>query len=56
MLSGMMSENEVAVYLPMSYQAGGYMVVLPKDRVEKIDVNPGDALRVIFSAGLGKGG
>lgn len=55
-LAGMLGEDEVAVYLPMSYQAGGYMVVLPKSRVEKIDVNPGDALRVIFSAGLGKSG
>ncbi len=53
-LSQMMKENEVAVYLPMSYQAGGYMLVLPADQVEKADIEPGEALRLIMSAGLGQ--
>lgn len=53
-LSQMIEENEVAVYLPMSYQAGGYMVVLPADQVEKADIEPGEALRLIMSAGLGQ--
>lgn len=55
-LSGMMKDDEVAVYLPMSYQAGGYMLVMPRDQVEKADVSPGEALQMIMSAGLGQGG
>ena len=52
-LGGLMSDDEVAVYLPMSYQAGGYLVVLPRDRVSSVDMEPGEALKVILSAGLG---
>lgn len=53
-LAQMMAADEVAVYLPMSYQAGGYMVVLPAQQVEKADIEPGEALRLIMSAGLGQ--
>lgn len=53
-LSQMMADTDVAVYLPMSYQAGGYMLVLPADQVEKADIEPGEALRLIMSAGLGQ--
>jgi uncharacterized membrane protein len=53
-LAGMMKEDEVAVYLPMSYQAGGYMLILPASQVEKADVSPGEALHLIMSAGLGQ--
>lgn len=53
-LSQMIEKDEVAVYLPMSYQAGGYMLVLPADQVEKADIEPGEALRLIMSAGLGQ--
>lgn len=53
-LGDMISDDEVAVYLPMSYQVGGYMVVVPKANVETVDMEPGDALRLIMSAGLGQ--
>lgn len=53
-LAQMIGENEVAVYLPMSYQAGGYMLILPEEQVEKADIEPGEALRLIMSAGLGQ--
>lgn len=53
-MAEMMDDNEVAVYLPMSYQMGGYMVVLPKESVERVDMEPADALRLIMSAGLGQ--
>ncbi len=55
-LSQLIGDNEVAVYLPMSYQAGGYMLVVPEDQTERIDMEPGDALRLIMSAGLGQKG
>jgi uncharacterized membrane protein len=53
-LGQMISDDEIAVYLPMSYQVGGYMVVLPKDCVESANIDAGDALRLIMSAGLGQ--
>ena len=53
-LGDMISDDEVAVYLPMSYQVGGYMVVVPKANVETVEMEPGDALRLIMSAGLGQ--
>lgn len=55
-LSQLIGETDVAVYLPMSYQAGGYMVVVPEDQTERIDMEPSDALRLIMSAGLGQKG
>lgn len=53
-LGQIISEDEIAVYLPMSYQVGGYMVVLPKANVEPVQMDAGDALRLIMSAGLGQ--
>ncbi len=54
-LGGVMEDDEVAVFLPMSYQAGGYTLVLPKDKIQPADMEPGEALQLIMSAGLGKG-
>jgi len=54
-LGGLMEDDEVAVFLPMSYQAGGYTLVLPKDKIQPADMEPGEALQLIMSAGLGKG-
>lgn len=53
-LGQMIADDEIAVYLPMSYQVGGYMVVLPKANVEVVNMDAGDALRLIMSAGLGQ--
>ncbi len=47
-----MMEDMVAVYLPMSYQIGGYTAYLPKSRVEKIDLSVEDAMRMVLTAGL----
>ena len=48
------SEAMVAVYLPMSYQIGGYTVYLPRSRVEAIDMSFEDAMRLVMTAGLSK--
>jgi uncharacterized membrane protein len=42
----------VAVYLPMSYQIGGYTVFLPRRLVEPVDMNVEDALRFAVTAGM----
>jgi uncharacterized membrane protein len=48
------SEETVAVYLPMSYQIGGYTAYLPRSRVEPLDITVEDAMRRVLTAGLGK--
>ncbi|MES3007883.1 MAG: DUF502 domain-containing protein [Pseudomonadota bacterium] len=53
-LAQLIGDDELAVYLPMSYQAGGYMIIVKENQVERIDMEPGDALRLIMSAGLGQ--
>lgn len=53
-LSKLLKQDQVAVFLPMSYNVGGYMVVVPSNCVESIDMKPADALQLTISAGLGK--
>jgi uncharacterized membrane protein len=48
------SDDIVAVYLPMSYQVGGYTVYLPRSRVEPLDMSIEDAMRRVLTAGLSK--
>lgn len=43
----------VAVYLPMSYQLGGYVVMLPESELEPIDMPVEQAMRVVLTAGIG---
>jgi uncharacterized membrane protein len=50
------SGQMVAVYLPMSYQIGGYTIYLPRSRVEAIDMSFEDAMRMVMTAGLSKSG
>lgn len=55
-LAQMIGDDELAVYLPMSYQAGGYMIIVKAEQVERVNMEPSDALRLIMSAGLGQRG
>ena len=50
--AGVAQPGEVAVYLPMSYQLGGYTVFVPKDSVTPIDMSREDAMKFILTAGL----
>ena len=45
-------EQRIAVYLPMSYQIGGYTLLLPKDRVQEIDMTVEAGMRFAVSAGV----
>lgn len=45
-------ENHVAVYCPMSYQIGGYTLILPRDQVEPVDMSIEDCLRFVLTAGI----
>ena len=49
-------ENRVAVYLPMSYQLGGYTVYVPADSVEEIKgMDVGTLMKLCLTAGIGAG-
>ena len=45
-------DDTVAVYLPMSYQIGGYTLILPRDQVELVDMPIEDGLRFALTAGI----
>ncbi|MBD3648655.1 MAG: DUF502 domain-containing protein [Pseudomonadales bacterium] len=47
-----LDEDHVLVYLPMSYQLGGYMVTVEKNRLEYLDMSVEDALRYVVTAGI----
>ena len=46
------SPDAVAVYLPMSYQLGGYTIFVPKSSIELIDMEVEDAMRFAVTAGM----
>jgi uncharacterized membrane protein len=45
-------KDTVGVYLPMSYQIGGYTVFLPKSLLEPLDMSIEDAMRFTLTAGV----
>lgn len=49
---GFGGEDEVAVYLPMSYQIGGFTVLLPRTAVTPIEMSAEDAMRLAMTAGM----
>lgn len=42
----------IAVFLPMSYQIGGFMVFVPRERLAEVDMKVEDALRLAITAGV----
>ncbi|HLS06283.1 MAG TPA: DUF502 domain-containing protein [Wenzhouxiangella sp.] len=46
------SSEEVAVYLPLSYQLAGYTVFIPKSWCEPVDMPFEDAMRLILTAAM----
>jgi uncharacterized membrane protein len=49
---GIASPDEVAVYLPMSYQIGGYTVLVPRSALTVVDMSREEAMKFILTAGL----
>lgn len=47
-------QDIVAVYLPMSYQVGGFTVFLPRDQVQSADLSSEEGMRLAFTAGLSR--
>lgn len=46
------AEGRVAVYLPMSYQIGGYTVLVPPESVKPAGMSREEAMRFVLTAGL----
>lgn len=49
---GIADEEKVGVFLPMSYQMGGFLVFVPRSRVRKVDMSMEEALRFSLAAGI----
>lgn len=49
------AKDRVAVYLPMSYQLGGFTVLVPRTKVRELAMSVEDALRFCVTAGVAKG-
>lgn len=45
--------GKVSVYVPMSYQLGGFVLVVEPDRVRKLDISVENGLRLALTAGVG---
>jgi uncharacterized membrane protein len=54
--AGIGKEGEVAVYLPMSYQIGGYTVMVAKSAITPVQMSREDAMKWILTAGLKSAG
>ena len=48
------AEGEVAVYLPLSYQIGGYMALIPRQYLEPVDMSLEEGMRFVVTAGMSR--
>lgn len=49
-------KDVIAVYLPMSYQIGGYTLFLPRDCLTAVDMTLEVAMRFVVTAGMSRSG
>ena len=49
---GIGTEEDVAVFLPMSYQIGGYTIFIPRSRVTKLSMTVEEGMRFAITAGV----
>jgi uncharacterized membrane protein len=45
------NQNKVPVYMPLSYQIGGYTVYVPKEKVSYLDIDVQTAMRIAMTGG-----
>ncbi len=53
-LAGAEGDDAVAVYFPMSYQIGGYTVLLPRRYLTPVDMGMEEAMRFLITAGMSR--
>ena len=46
--------GRVGVYLPLSYQIGGFLVYTPRDRLEKLPMGVEETLKMVLTGGMAK--
>ncbi len=49
---GFREEDNILVYLPLSYMIGGYAVLMPRSAVRPLDMNMDEAMRFTLTAGV----
>lgn len=49
---GIAGDGDVAVYLPMSYQVGGYTIFMPRSQILPVSMSREAAMRFVLTAGL----
>lgn len=52
-MSELLEEEQLAVFLPMAYNVGGYTIIVPQSCTRSIDMKPAEALQLVISGGLG---
>jgi len=52
---GLGRDDEVAVYVPFSYQLGGYTFMVPRSELEEVAISAEEAMRFTLTAGMLKG-
>ncbi len=50
--AGIGDEQTVAVYLPMSYQLGGFTVMVPKAKIRPVDMKVDQAMQFVLTAAV----
>src|SRR5690606_14396222 len=51
---GIGGPDKVAVYLPMSYQLGGYTIMVNREMVTPVDMSLEDAMKFALTGGVSK--
>jgi len=49
------NEKLLSVYLPMSYQVGGYLVYVPESQCDFLDMPVNEAMQTILTANIASG-
>jgi len=52
---GLGGEEDVAVYVPYSYQIGGFTLIVPRRQIQPLDMRLEDAMRFVVTAGVNVG-
>lgn len=52
-IADLLGEEQLAVFLPMAYNVGGYMIMVPKAHTRSLNMKPAEALQLVLSGGLG---
>jgi uncharacterized membrane protein len=50
--SGIGEEGEIAVYLPLSYQIGGYTIIVPRSSVKPVNISVHRAMGFVVTGGM----